>query len=68
MQNESTDPMWTTHMKMLTKRIRNIEVAEKIDQALWEWYSERGREVPNWKKHQPEWWVNYLNELDEQEQ
>lgn len=59
---------WTENMKSLEKRKRLIEVAEKLDLALWEWYSERGREVPNWKKYQPEWWVNYLNELDDEQQ
>lgn len=53
-------------MKTLTKRMRNIEIAEKIDIALYEWYSERGLEVPNWKiKKNPDWWTDYLKLLDE---
>jgi hypothetical protein len=64
--NENTDPMWRTHMETLTKRMRAIEIAEKIDKALYEWYSERGMEVPDWKvKKDPDWWINYLNELGE---
>lgn len=68
MQNDPTDPMWKTHMKTLTKRMKNIEIAEKIDIALYEWYSERGLEVPNWKqKKDPDWWDEYLDSLDETE-
>ena len=64
--NENTDPMWRTHMETLTKRMKAIEIAEKIDKALYEWYSERGMEVPDWKvKKDPDWWINYLNELGE---
>ena len=64
--NENTDPMWKTHMETLTKRMKAIEIAEKIDKALYEWYSERGMEVPDWKvKKDPDWWINYLNELGE---
>ena len=44
-----------------------IEISEKIDMALWEWYSERGLEVPKWKMQKdPQWWIDYLNELDNQ--
>lgn len=63
-QNENTDPMWKTHMETLTKRMRNIEIEEKIDKALWEWYFERGLEVPNWKiQKNPQWWQSYLKSL-----
>lgn len=36
-------------MQTLTLRVRRREIAEKIDLALWEWYSERGLDVPDWK-------------------
>lgn len=50
------------------KRMRNIEISETIDKALYEWYSERGLEVPNWRgKTDPEWWQEYLDELDNQD-
>lgn len=56
---------WNENMKSLEKRKRVLEVAEKIDKAIWEWYSERGLEVPNWKtKKDPEWWSRYLDDLD----
>ncbi len=55
-------------MEMLTKRMRIVEVADKIDQAIWEWYFERGLEVPKWKMQKdPDWWVQYLASLDEQD-
>lgn len=50
------------------KRMRNIEISEIIDQALWEWYSERGMEVPNWRGDiDVELWQQYLDELDIEE-
>lgn len=53
-------------METLTKRKRIIEIAETIDRVLYEWYSERGREVPKWKQNMnPDWWIDYLNEIEE---
>ena len=41
-----------------------MEIAQTIDDALFEWYSERGLEVPNWKRQKdPQWWIDYLKEL-----
>ena len=41
-----------------------MEIAQIIDDALEEYYSERGLPVPNWKqKKDPQWWTDYLNEL-----
>lgn len=54
-------------METLTKRKRIIEIAETIDKVLYEWYSERGREVPNWKQQEQSWWIEYLNEMNENE-
>jgi hypothetical protein len=65
MQNENTDPMWKTHMETLMKRMRQTEIAEIIDEAIWKWYFEQGKEVPNWKmKKDPDWWTDYLAELE----
>jgi hypothetical protein len=65
MPNENTDPIWRTHMETLMKRKRLIEIAEIIDKAIWEWYFEHGKEVPNWKMQKdPQWWTDYLEELD----
>ena len=64
--NENTDPMWRTHMQTLTKRMRQVEIAEIIDEAINEYYSLHGKEVPNWKMQKdPQWWIDYLAELDE---
>ena len=68
MPNENTDPIWRTHMEMLMVRMRRIEIAEVIDEAIWRWYFEHGKEVPNWKMQKdPDWWVKYLEELDNQQ-
>ncbi|ARW57060.1 hypothetical protein [Synechococcus phage S-H35] len=40
-----------------------MEVAQIIDDALYEWYSEQGRPVPDWKKSDPKWWKEYLINL-----
>ena len=41
-----------------------MEIAEKIDTALEEYYSERGMPVPQWKQRKdPQWWKDYLIEL-----
>jgi hypothetical protein len=65
MQNENTDPMWKTHMETLMMRMKRIEIAEVIDEAIWQWYFENGKEVPNWKyQKDPQWWIDYLAELE----
>jgi len=63
--HENEDHMWTTHMKTLMKRKKNMEIAQTIDDALHEYYvTERGQEVPNWRyiKDQ-DWWIEYLKDL-----
>jgi|TARA_B100000035_G_scaffold180827_1_gene154266 hypothetical protein len=60
---ENEDPMWQMRMQMLTKRKRNMEIAQTIDNALKEWYSEQGRPVPQWKKEKQQWWREYLLSL-----
>jgi hypothetical protein len=68
MQNENTDPIWRTHMEMLMVRMRRIEIAEVIDEAIWRWYFDHGKEVPNWKyQKDPQWWTDYLADLDNQQ-
>ena len=59
-----TDLMWQMRMQTLTKRKRSMEIAQIIDNALFEWYSERGLDVPKWRmKKDPDWWTEYLKEL-----
>jgi len=40
-----------------------MEVTQIIDDALYEWYSDQGRLVPQWKKKDPDWWIDYLISL-----
>ena len=62
--NYHTDPMWQMHMQMLTKRMRSMEIAQTIDEAISEYYSLQGLPVPNWKRQKdPQWWIDYLREL-----
>ena len=56
--------MWKTHMETLMRKKKIIEVKEIIDKALWEYYFEKGKEVPKWKKEDPQWWIDYLKELE----
>jgi hypothetical protein len=66
--NDHTENTWKIHMEMLMKRMRQTEISDTIDKALFEWYFERGLEVPNWKvQKDPQWWIDYLKELDNPE-
>ena len=40
-----------------------MEIAQIIDEALWKHYFGLGLPVPNWKKQDPQWWIDYLNQL-----
>ena len=61
---ENLTSMWQMRMQMLTKRMRNMEVKQTIDDALLEYYSEKGLEVPQWRmRRDPEWWTDYLLSL-----
>tara|TARA_B100000035_G_scaffold268206_1_gene241593 strand:+ start:1144 stop:1371 length:228 start_codon:yes stop_codon:yes gene_type:complete len=61
---ENEDPTWQTRMRMLMRRKRNMEIAQIIDESLYEYYSEMGKPVPKWKqKRDPDWWIAYLEEL-----
>ena len=60
-----TDLIWQTHMQTLMRRKRSMEVAQIIDDALYEYYVvERGEKVPNWRYIKDEdWWMEYLKSL-----
>ena len=47
-------------MDILQKRILQLRVSEKIDEAINEHYSLQGLPVPNWKKPKVDWWREYL--------
>tara|TARA_B100000287_G_scaffold149687_1_gene141395 strand:+ start:707 stop:934 length:228 start_codon:yes stop_codon:yes gene_type:complete len=58
------DLTWKTRMQTLMKRKRNMEIVQIIDNALYEYYSEKGMDVPHWKcKKNPDWWTEYLISL-----
>ena len=62
---ENEDPLWQTRMRMLTQRKKSIQIAQIIDEELYQYYVvERGQEVPNWRyiKDQ-DWWIEYLKSL-----
>ena len=41
-----------------------MEIAQTIDDALEEYYSEKGLPVPQWKQQKnPQWWIDYLDSL-----
>ena len=62
---ENEDPSWTMHMQTLMKRKRNLQIAQTIDDALYQHYVvEQGKPVPNWRYvKDADWWVNYLKTL-----
>ena len=63
--SENEDHMWSMHMQTLMQRKRNLQIAQTIDEALYQYYVvECGVSVPNWKTSKdPEWWIRYLEEL-----
>lgn len=50
-------------MQMLMKKKRNLEIAQIIDEAIREHYSLHGKDVPKWKRKDPDWWTEYLHSL-----
>ena len=43
--------MWQMHMQTLTKRKKSMEVAQTIDDALYQYYTvENNLPVPNWRQ------------------
>ena len=62
---ENEDHMWSIHMQTLTKRRRNMEIAQTLDESLHQYYVvEQGKEVPEWRcEKDPKWWTEYLISL-----
>ena len=54
-----------TRMQMLMQRKKSMEIAQIIDDALYQYYAvERGEKVPNWRYiKDAEWWIEYLKSL-----
>ena len=41
-----------------------MEIAQIIDDAISEYYSEKDLPEPDWKtKKDPQWWIDYLKQL-----
>ena len=65
---ENHTDTWQMRMQTLMKRTRNMEVKQIIDEALWQYYFEKGMEVPQWRRNNdPQWWTDYLKELDNED-
>ena len=66
MQNDHTGHFSPTSMMILTQRMRTITIGEKVRQAISDWYFENGKVEPIWYvPKDPDWWVDYLQGLDE---
>jgi hypothetical protein len=53
-------------MKILTQRMNQMAIGEKVREAISDWYFENGKPEPLWYvPKDPEWWILYLKELDE---
>ena len=46
-----TDLMWQTHMQTLMKRKKNMEIAQTIDDALYQYYTVENDPVPKWRQN-----------------
>lgn len=43
-----------------------MEVERIINDALLEYYSDKGMEVPRWRMQKdPQWWIDYLLEIED---
>jgi hypothetical protein len=66
MPNFPMDPFSQMSMKILMKRMKKIEIGETVKQAISDWYYENGMVEPLWYvPKNPDWWISYLKELDE---
>ena len=63
--SENEDPTWKTYMQTLMKRKKNMEIAQTIDEFLYQYYTiENDLPVPNWRQiKDPDWWVQYLKDM-----
>jgi hypothetical protein len=52
-------------MKILTQRMNQMVIGEKVRQAISDWYFENGKEEPLWYVKEEDWWEEYLRSLDE---
>jgi len=53
-------------MMILTQRMNQMIIGNKVRQAISDWYFENGEEEPIWYVPQnPPWWEEYLKSLDD---
>jgi|TARA_B100000927_G_scaffold290447_1_gene289311 hypothetical protein len=62
---ENEDHIWREYMMTLMKRKKSMEVAQTIDDALYQYYTvENNLPVPNWRQiKDPDWWIQYLKDM-----
>jgi hypothetical protein len=65
MQNDPMDHFSQTSMKILTQRMNQMVIGEKVRNAISDWYFENGKPEPLWYTKDPDWWTNYLNDIGE---
>ena len=54
-----------TSMKILTQRMNQMVIGDKVRQAVSDWYFENGKEEPLWYvSKDPDWWTLYLKSLE----
>ena len=63
--SESEALLWQTRMKMLMQRKKSMEIAQILDEALYQFYTvERDLPVPNWRYiKDADWWIQYLKDM-----
>jgi len=45
-----------------------MEIAQILDKAINDYYTEKGKPVPKWKlQKDPQWWIDYLKEIENEE-
>ena len=54
-------------MKILTQRMNQMIIGEKVREAISDWYFENGKEEPLWYvPKNPPWWEEYLRSLEKE--
>ena len=63
--SENEALLWQTRMKMLMQRKKSMEIAQILDEALYQFYTvERDLPVPNWRYiKDADWWIQYLKDM-----
>lgn len=52
-------------MMILTQRMNQMVIGEKVRKAISDWYFENGKEEPMWYvSKDPQWWIDYINDIE----